>query len=165
VKGFLPALDKIEVQERRWQEAKVLDEEERLRDDFVNTIIRTERNYARVVVPGYENASELLTALFDKHGRDIAYDRNTAETQRIYNLTKDVERTPGMPEALEALALTPVYNAMKEANKHFDELWQQRNKYFSEVEHVDSKAIRADCVKAILYNKSLCIKLFFGAKV
>ncbi|MDR1169945.1 MAG: DUF6261 family protein, partial [Prevotellaceae bacterium] len=90
-----------------------------------------------------------LTALFDKHGRDIAYDRNTAETQRIYNLAEDIERTPGMLDVLVAFALMPAYNAMKEANKRFDELWQMRNRELGEVEHVDTKTIRADCIKAI----------------
>jgi hypothetical protein len=102
-----------------------------------------------VSIPGFEEASKKLTALFDKHGRDIASDRNTAETQRIYNLVKDIERTPEMLNILSTLALTPVYNAMKEANTRFDELWQLRNKELSEVEHVDTKTIRADCVKAI----------------
>ncbi|MDR2126478.1 MAG: DUF6261 family protein [Prevotellaceae bacterium] len=149
VKAFLPELGKIEAQERKWQDAKQLDEYERLRDSYVNTLIRTERTYSRVAVPGYEEASAKLTALFDKHGRDIADDRNTAETQRLYNLAEDIERTAGMADALAALALTPVYNAMKEANIRFDELWQKRNAELSAIEHVDSKTIRAACVKAI----------------
>jgi hypothetical protein len=102
-----------------------------------------------VAVPGLEEASQKFTALFDKHGRDIAGDRNVAETQRIYNLVEDIERTPGMPEALAAFALTPVFNAMKEANARFDELWLQRNKELGEMEHVDSKTIRKECVKAV----------------
>jgi hypothetical protein len=149
VKSFLPDLGKIEAQERKWREAKTLNEHERSRDAYVNTLIRTERTYSRVVIPGFENASAKLTALFDKHGRDIADDRNTAETQRIYNLIEDIERTPGMLDTLAVFALTPAYNAMKDANANFDRLWQQRNKELSEVEHVDSKAIRTDCVKAI----------------
>jgi hypothetical protein len=149
LKAFLPELDKIEAQERKWRDAKTLNEYERSRDSYVNTLIRTERTYSRTVIPGYEEASEKLTALFDKHGRDIADDRNTAETQRIYNLVEDIERTPGMLNVLSSLALTPVYNAMKEANTRFDELWQQRNKELSEIEHVDSKTLRADCVRAI----------------
>ncbi|MDR0420921.1 MAG: DUF6261 family protein [Prevotellaceae bacterium] len=149
LKALLPELDKIEAQERKWHDAKQLDEYERLRDSYVNTLIRTERTYSRVAVPGYEDASAKLTALFDKHGRDIADDRNTAETQRLYNLAEDIDRTAGMIEALTVLALLPVYNAMKEANTHFDELWQRRNAELSEAEHVDSKAIRAACVKAL----------------
>jgi hypothetical protein len=149
VKLFLPRLDRIEAQERKWGEAKTLNEHEHSRDAYVNTLIRTERTYSRVVIPGFENASAKLTALFDKHGRDIADDRNTAETQRIYNLIEDVERTPGLLDAIAALALTPAYNAMKDANANFDRLWQQRNKELSEVEHVDSKTVRADCVRAI----------------
>jgi hypothetical protein len=149
LKAFLPELDKIEAQERRWRDAKTLDENERSRDAYVNTLIRTERTYSRVTVPEYGDASKKLTALFDKHGRDIADDRNTAETQRIYNLVEDIERAPGMLDALAVFALIPVYNAMKEANAHYDELWQRRNRELSEVEHVDSKAIRLSCVRAI----------------
>jgi hypothetical protein len=149
LKAFKPELKKIEAQEHRWRDAKTLDDHERSRDAYVNTLIRTERTYSRVTIPAYEEASKKLTALFDKHGRDIADDRNTAETQRIYNLVEDVERTSGMLEALDVFALTPVFNAMKETNALFDELWQRRNKELSEVEHVDSKAIRSDCVKAI----------------
>jgi hypothetical protein len=149
LKAFLPELDRIEAQERKWREAKMLNEYERLRDAYVNTLIRTERTYSRVTVPGYGDASEKLTALFDKHGRDIADDRNTAETQRIYNLVEDIERTPGMTEVLSTFALTPAYSAMKEANANFDALWQQRNRELGEVEHVDSKTIRKDCVKAL----------------
>jgi hypothetical protein len=149
LKAFLPELDKIEAQERKWNDAKQLDEYERLRDSYVNTLIRTERTYSRVTVQGYEEASAKLTALFDKHGRDIADDRNTAETQRLYNLTEDVERSAGMLDALATFALIPVYNAMKEANIRFDELWQRRNAELSQIEHVDSKAIRSACVKAI----------------
>jgi hypothetical protein len=147
--AFRPELEKIEAQERKWREAKTLDELERSRDAYVNTLIRTERTYSRVAIPAYEEASKKLTALFDKHGRDIADDRNTAETQRIYNLAEDIERTQGMSDALAVLALTPAYNAMKEANSSFDELWQRRNKELSEAERVDTKAIRSDCVKAI----------------
>jgi hypothetical protein len=120
VKSFLPDLDSIEAQERGWREAKTLNEYERSRDSYVNTLIRTERTYSRVVIQGFEDASAKLTALFDKHGRDIADDRNTAETQRIHNLIEDVERTPGMPDALAVFALTPAYNAMKDANANFD---------------------------------------------
>jgi hypothetical protein len=149
LKAFLPELDRIEAQERGWRDAKALDGNERARDAYVNTLIRTERTYSRVTVPEYGEASKKLTALFDKHGRDIADDRNTAETQRIYNLVEDIERTPGMLDALAVFALIPVYSAMKEANALFDELWQRRNKDLSEVEHVDSKAIRSACVKAI----------------
>jgi hypothetical protein len=149
VKAFLPDLDRIEVQERKWRESALLAESERVRDDMVNTIIRVERAYARVTVPGCEEASEKLTALFDKHKRDIAADGDTAETQRIYNLTEDIERTPGLPEALNGLALTPAYNAMKEANIRFDELWRKRNKELSEKDKVDSKAIRVACVQAV----------------
>jgi hypothetical protein len=147
--AFLPELDKMEAQERKWHDAKTRDGYERSRDAYVNTLIRTEHTYSRVAIPGFEDASEKLTALFDKHGRDIAYDRNTAETQRIYNLVEDIERTPGMLDILASLALMPAYNAMKEANTRFDELWQLRNKELSEVEYVDGKAIRAECVKAI----------------
>jgi hypothetical protein len=149
LKAFLPELGKIEAQERGWHDAKTLDSHERSRDVYVNTMIRIERAYSRVPIPDYEEASKKLTALFDKHGRDIADDRNTAETQRIYNLVEDIERTPGMLDVLAFFALLPVYNAMKESNSLFDELWQRRNRELSEVEHVDSKAIRSDCIKAI----------------
>jgi hypothetical protein len=149
VKAFLPDLDRIEAQERRWREAGQLNEAERARDEYVNTLIRTERTYSRVVVPGYEEASKRLTALFDKHGRDIATDTNIAETQRIYNLVEDIERTPDLLETLATLALMPVFEAMKHANSQFDALWQQRNRELSESERVDSKAIRANCVKAL----------------
>jgi hypothetical protein len=154
LKAFLPQLDKIEAQERRWRDAKSLDECERSRDSYVKTLIRTEQTYSRAVVPGFEDASKRLTSLFDKHGRDIADDRHTAETQRIYDLTEDVERSPEILDALTALALIPVYNAMKESNIRFDELWQRRNKELSEVEQVDTKTIRAECGKAItaFYN-------------
>jgi hypothetical protein len=147
--AFRPELKKIEAQERKWRDAKTLGELEHSRDAYVNTLIRTERTYSQVVIPDYEEASKKLTALFDKHGRDIAGDRNTAETQRIYNLVEEIERTPDMLDALAVLALTPVYKAMKEANRSFDELWQRRNKELSEVEYVDSKTVRTDCVKAI----------------
>ncbi|MDR1098046.1 MAG: DUF6261 family protein [Tannerella sp.] len=149
LKAFLPDLDRIEAHERKWHEAKTLNGYEHSRDAYVNTLVRAERMYSRVAIPGYEEASKKLTALFDKHGRDIASDRNTAETQRIYNLVEDIERTPGMPDVLTTLALIPVYNAMKEANTRFDELWQLRNKELSEAERMDTKAIRTDCVKAI----------------
>jgi hypothetical protein len=149
LKAFLPELDKIEAHERKWHDAKILNEYERSRDAYVNTLIRTERTYSRFAVPGYEDASEKLTALFDKHGRDIASDRNTAETQRIYNLVEDIERTPGMPDVLSAFALMPAYNAMKEANANFDALWQQRNRDLGEVEHVDTKTIRKNCIQAL----------------
>jgi hypothetical protein len=149
LKACLPELDKIEAQERKWREAQQLNEYERLRDEYVNTLIRIERTYSRVAIPGYEEASKKLTALFDKHGRDIAGDRNIAETQRLYNLVEDIERTDGMTDVLAVFALMPVYSAMKDANAHFDSLWQQRNTELSEIEHVDSKAIRAACVKII----------------
>jgi Txe/YoeB family toxin of Txe-Axe toxin-antitoxin module len=149
LKAFLPELGKIEAQERKWRDAKMLNEYERSRDAFVNTLVRTEKTHSWTLIPGYEEASGKLTALFDKHGRDIATDRNTAETQRIYNLVEDIERTPGMLDVLATFALIPAYNAMKEANTRFDELWQQRNRELSEGEHVDSKAIRSDCIKAI----------------
>jgi hypothetical protein len=149
VKAFLPDLDRIEAQERRWHEARLLDETERLRDGYVNTLIRTEKTFSRVAVPGYEDASEKFTALFDKHGRDIASDRNTAETQRIYNLAEDIERTSGMLDILSRFALLPAYEGMKQANIRFDELWQQRNRELSENERVDSKLIRTGCIKAL----------------
>jgi hypothetical protein len=149
VGAFGPELKKIEAQERKWRDAKTLGELERSRDTYVSTLIRTERMYAQIVIPDYDEASKKLTALFDKHGRDIANDRNTAETQRIYNLVEEIERTPEILDALAVLALTPIYKAMKEANRSFDELWQRRNKELSEVEDVDSKMIRTDCVKVI----------------
>jgi hypothetical protein len=149
LKAFMPELDKIEAQERKWREAKTLDEYERSRDAYVNTLIRIEQAYSYVPIPGFEESSKKLTALFDKHGRDIAYDRNTAETQRIYNLVEDIERTAGMLEALATFAMMPAYSAMKEANSRFDELWQLRNKELSEAEHVDTKTNRAECVKAL----------------
>jgi hypothetical protein len=145
----LPDLEKIEVQERKWHEAKQLNEAERSRDGYVNTLIRIERIFSRVVIPEYEEASKLLTALFDKHKRDIATDTNIGETQRIYDLVDDIEKTPALLDALNTLGLTPVYKHMKVANSLFDELWQQRNKDLSEHEHVDTKAIRSNCVKII----------------
>jgi hypothetical protein len=154
VKAFLPELDRIEAQERKWHNAYLLNEAESNRDGFVNALIRSEHTYARVVLKGYEEASEKLTALFDKHKRDIATDSNIAETQRIYNLIEDIERTPGMLDVLATFALIPVYNALKETNIQFDELWQQRNSELSEVDHVDSKTIRIHCSRALneLYN-------------
>ncbi|MDR1224018.1 MAG: DUF6261 family protein [Tannerella sp.] len=154
VKAFLPDLDRIEAQERRWHDARLLDESERSRDGYVSTLIRTEKTFSHVVIPGYEDASEKLTALFNKHGRDIASDRNIAETQRIYNLVEDIERTPGMKDLLNRFALMPAYESMKQANIRFDELWQQRNRELSENERVDSKLIRTNCVKAlnVLYD-------------
>jgi hypothetical protein len=149
VKTFLPDLDRIEAQERKWHEAGQLNEAELARDGYVNTLIRTERTYSRVAVPGYGETSKQLTALFDKHGRDIATDSNIAETQRIYNLVEDIERTPGMLNALGELALIPAYEAMKQSNIRFDELWQRRNRELGESERVDSKAIRSHCIKAI----------------
>ncbi|MDR1349118.1 MAG: DUF6261 family protein [Prevotellaceae bacterium] len=149
LKGFLPDLDRIEAQERKWNKAGLLNEAERARDAYVNTLIRAERTFARIDASEYREASGKLTALFDKHKRDIADDRNVAETQRIYDLIEDVERTDGMINALTALALLPAYNAMKEANMRFDELWQQRNAELGTIERVDSKAIRSDCVKAV----------------
>jgi hypothetical protein len=147
--SYLPDLEKIEVQERKWHEAKQLNEAERSRDDYVNTLIRIERAHSRVTVPEYEIASKQLTALFDKHKRDIATDTNIGETQRIYDLVEDIERTPALFDALNTLALIPIYKHMKEANSLFDELWQQRNKDLSKQEHVDTRAIRSNCVKII----------------
>jgi hypothetical protein len=154
VKSFLPELDKIEAQERKWHNAHLLNEAESNRDGFVNALIRCEHTYARVVIKGYEEASEKLTALFDKHKRDIATDSNIAETQRIYNLVEDVERTPGMLDVLATFSLIPIYNSLKENNIRFDELWQQRNSELSEIDRVDSKTIRLHCSKALheLYN-------------
>jgi hypothetical protein len=149
VKAFLPDLDRIEAQERKWRDAKQLDEAERMRDGYVKTLIRTGRTFSRVVLPGYEEASEKLSALFDRHGRDIATDGNIAETQRIYNLTEDIERTPGMTDVLAAFSLTAAYEAMNQANERFNELWQRRNRELSETDRVDSKSVRAACVKAI----------------
>jgi hypothetical protein len=149
LQSFLPELDKIEAQARKWREAKTLKEYESSRSAYVNTLIRTEQTHSRVSIPASEEASKKLTALFDKHKRDIASDRNTAKTQRISNLIEDIERTPGMLDVLATFALMPVYNAMKETNSRFDELWQLRNKELSEVEHVDSLAIRTECGKAI----------------
>jgi hypothetical protein len=150
IRAFLPDLDKIEAQDRRWRDNRLLNEAEQLRDGYVNTLIRTEKTFRRIVMPGNEEASEKLTALFDKHGRNIATDRNIAETQRIYNLVEDVERTLGMMDVLGYFALIPIYEAMKQANTRFDELWQQRNKELSENEIVDSKLIRANCTKALV---------------
>ncbi|MDR1223426.1 MAG: hypothetical protein LBL07_11200, partial [Tannerella sp.] len=76
LKAFLPDLDRIEAHERKWHEAKTLNGYERSRDACVNTLVRTEHTYSRAAIPGCEDASEKLTALFDKHGRDIASDRN-----------------------------------------------------------------------------------------
>jgi hypothetical protein len=39
LEAFLPDLDRIEAQERRWREAEALDEDERLRDAYVKTLI------------------------------------------------------------------------------------------------------------------------------
>jgi hypothetical protein len=150
LKSFLPQLEKIKAQERKWRDAKTLDEHERSRDSYVRTLIRTEQTYSRISVPGFEEVSQRLTSLFDKHGRDIADDRDTAETQRIYNLVEDVERNPEMLDALTALALIPAFNAMKESNIRFDELWQLRNKELSENERVDAKTIRTECGRAIV---------------
>jgi hypothetical protein len=149
LKAFSPELDKIEVQDRKWHDSRLLNEAENSRDGYVNTLIRTERTYARVVMPGYEEASEKLTALFDKHKRDIASDHHIAETKRIYNLVEDIERTPGMLDVLAVFALTPAYNAMKESNIRFDDLWQRRNKELSEADRVDAKMVRINSVNAI----------------
>ncbi|MDR3260479.1 MAG: DUF6261 family protein [Tannerella sp.] len=150
VKSFLPDLEKIEAQERKWSDAALMEGCEDTRDDMVNTLIHVERAYARVHVPGFEEASLKLTALFDKHKRDIAVDNRTSETQRIYNLVEDIERTPGFQEnVLDVFSLRPVFQAMKEANIRFDELWLRRNRELSEVEKVDSKAIRVKCGKAV----------------
>jgi hypothetical protein len=148
VKAFLPDLDRIEAQERRWRESLLLSDIERSRDGHFNMLIHTEKAFSRVVGPGYEEVSEKLTALFNKHGRDIASDRNTA-MQQIYNLTEDIERTSGMLDLLSRFALLPVYKEMKQANIRFDELWQQRNRELSKNERVDSELIRTGCIKAL----------------
>jgi hypothetical protein len=150
VKSFLPDLAKIEAQERRWPDANLMEGCESTRDDMVNIMIHVEHTYARVSVPGLEEASQKLTALFDKHKRDIATDNRTSETQRIYNLVEDIERTPGFQEkVLEVFSLLSVFQTMKEANIKFDELWRRRNRELSEIEKVDSKTIRMKCGKAI----------------
>ncbi len=150
LKAFLPELDKIEAHERRWHASQEKNDCERQRDEAVNAIIRTERTYSHLAIPAMNEVSKMLTHLFDKHGRDIASDNETSETQRIYNLVEDIERTPGMPEALEAFALTPIYENMKNNNIRFDELWRQRNKETSEITTVDVKAIRCACDKALI---------------
>jgi hypothetical protein len=149
LKVFIPDLDKIEAQSRKWRDAKLLDDCEHSRDTYVSTLVRTERTYSRVLIQGFEDASKKLTLLFNKHGRDITDDRNIAKTQRIYNLVEDIENTTGMLDALAVFSLIPVYNAMKEANIRFDELWIRRNKELSEIEYVDSRTIRRSCVIAI----------------
>jgi hypothetical protein len=149
LKKFLPELEKIEAQDRKWHESNELNQAEKDRDNYVNTLIRTERTYSRIFIPEYETASKLLTSFFDKHKRDIATDTNTAETERIYNLVNDIEHTSALLEALKTFSLIPAYEAMKTANIRFDELWQKRNRELGELKPVDTKTIRTDCVKAI----------------
>ncbi len=149
LKAFVPELQRIEAMMRKWRKSRELDECEHLRDDMVDTLIRTERNYAKVSVPETNAASKMLTALFDKHKRDIATDTDTAETQRIYKLVEDVERDAAMLDALTLLALMPFFNMMKEANRQFDELWKERNRELGEENRANAKAIRAGCDKAL----------------
>jgi replicative superfamily II helicase len=149
LKAFLPELEKIEAQDRKWHESNDLNQAEKDRDNYVNILIRTERTYSRIIIPEYETASKLLTSLFDKHKRDIATDTNIAETERIYNLVNEVEHTSALLEALKTFSLIPAYEAMKAANIRFDELWQKRNRELGEIEPIDTKTIRTECVKAI----------------
>ncbi len=149
LKAMQPELDRIEAHERRWHASQEKNDCEHRRDQMVNALIRTERTYANLEVLSLSEASKLLTQLFDKHGRDIASDNETSQTQRIYKLVEDIERSPAVKEVLVSLALMPVYETLKAANIRFDELWILRNKETSEVLPVDTRAIRLACDKAL----------------
>jgi hypothetical protein len=60
LQSFLPELDKIEAQTRKWREAKTLNEYEHSRSAYVHTLIRTEHTHSRVSIPGFEERRILV---------------------------------------------------------------------------------------------------------
>lgn len=148
-KAFLPELQRIEAIERKWHKSRQLGDSEFTRDIMVNTIIQMVRAFMRINIPVKSKAAELLDTLFDKHGRDIAVDSDTAETQRIFNLVKDVEASAELREAMNVLGLAEVFDYMKSANIEFNDLWEERNRELGQKEPVNTKAVRQKCNKAL----------------
>lgn len=143
-----PLLELMEAKERKNRYSILMSEYDQKRDIYINVIHAIAKSFRRAALPGTGEAALRILEMFDKHGKNIARDNYTAETKRLYDIIADIERNPELSEALEKLALTPVFEALKTTNILFDEAFMERNKIMAD-DNADIPAIRKECDAAI----------------
>jgi hypothetical protein len=147
--AFRGQLAKIEVQERADRDSAQLSELDQRRDTFFNVIYAVAKAFQRTPIGEVSNHAHRIVTLFKKHGITMGSANYTAQTKRLYDMSADVAAQPEVTASLETLSLKPLFEQMCEVNQEFDALFMQRKHRQAETEHIEIRAIRNECDKAI----------------
>jgi hypothetical protein len=148
--AFRPLLAKIEIQECADEDSVLLSELDQERDTLHNITYTVAKAFQRTPIAEISNHAHNIMTVLKKYGKDVVSLNYTAETQSLYNLTKDIKAQPEVMKSLEALSLTPLFERMGEVNMEFDRIFMQRSQHQAETERVDIRSIRIECDKALV---------------
>jgi hypothetical protein len=152
--AFRPQLELITVQERSDIESAQLSELDHQRDTHYSILCAVTKAFRRSPNGWINERATRVHTVLEKHGGNIAGANNTAETQRLYNLEKDIAAQPTAVEGLGAMALTLTFEQMNAANKQFDTLFMSRNRRQAGEARIEIRPIRLECDQAVasLFN-------------
>ncbi len=147
--AFSPQLNKIEKQELANADSARLSELDQRRDTLFSVILNVAMHFKRTPIERVGKAAQSVLSLLKLHGHDIPAANYTAETKRLYDMCAGFRRQPEAMEALTSLSLLLLFEEMETANAGFDALFMNRHENQAGVEHVDVRAIRLECDKAV----------------
>jgi hypothetical protein len=148
--SFRPILDAMTVSVRKNEKIAnmgQLDTERYSLMKGVNEIVET---FDELEIPEIHKHSGILMGLFEKHQtKTIPLATRASESERLQKLETEVNSSPEIQSAFEALGLQPVIKRLFAANKEYSNLFYEYISEKSAEEHIDIADLRKKCTKAL----------------
>ncbi len=142
--AFIPQLAKIKAQELSNAITKILSLLDSERDILFNSIVAQIKNLGKVNLPSIAPHVLVLKNFISIHGEDIADAPYNVETKRLNDLLADYNTKANVKLAAESLNLNVLFDQLAKVNTTFDEQFMQRTEETSNVEKIETHAIRRE---------------------
>jgi len=149
VLAMLPSLEKVKAQEKSSAYSNLIHELDVQRSKIIKAFGNQVKNLEKSGLNSLDPHLIIVNRLLDKHGRDIASVDINSKTKKLIDLLNDINTTPEIIAAINALSLTIFVDQLRAVNTEFDSKYMLRTEKDSSLEVVDAPAIRAEMDKVL----------------
>jgi len=148
--ALLPDLDKVRAQEQGSIYSNLVSDLNIQRTRIFVALVKQVKNLEKSGIASFATHVNLLNGLLDKHGRDIATANYNSKTKRLNDFLNDTTSSDEISAAISGLNLSLLVDELRNANNEFASKYIVRIENDTEIEAVDTHAIRTETDKALL---------------
>ena len=142
VKSHLQSLEKIKARSSKHPLTAVLKDMAWQRRQILLSLRGQVKALLRSPIKAQKEAAKVLIFWLDKHSKRLIHNGYMAQTRRVNELLHEVDADTTIQQAIAALSLQPLMDALREMNTSFHTTFLKRNEERAQAEKVDCRAIR-----------------------